>query len=193
MKNIPPVWYWYVARPNEIFVDLDSNAAISRALSVVRRALNAKRVGGPLNYLPIESVWLYRSQAKGHAHLIIVLKSPMEMQTRQMWALWMGGDPLRVAYVLERYRRCGKGDLLASRVQYGFREFDEYCECKEKHKPKHVTEKCSALFRILRVHHSDDYFPRNRDKKKRKPVRFAWGRIPLTNLKRWRVSAERRG
>jgi len=188
-------WFWYVARRNEIFLDLDSGRSITRALSVLRRALRVRpNAKTPINKLDVESVWLYPSSARNHAHLIIVLKNPMAFHQRIAWSLWMGGDQLRAAYVMERERvmrfppypeTFSGSELLAVRMPYGFRSPDSMCMCKEKHKPKWVTEACPALKEILGDHRSDDYFPRNRDKVRRPPVRFAWGKVPLVNLKNW--------
>jgi len=196
-------WYWYVAKPNEIFLDLDSGPSITRALSVLRRALSVTpSAKTPLNKLDIESVWLYPSVEPKHAHLIVVLKDAMEFYRRVAWSLWMGGDQLRAAYVMEREARvswegflpsvCTFGnpsELLAVRKAYGWRTPDATCGCKAKHKPKPVTDRCPALMEILGEHRSDDYFPRNRDKVRRPPVRFAWGKVPLSNLRAWRSNA----
>lgn len=201
-------WFWYVARPNEIFVDLDSPAATTRALSVLRRALNVKRTAKtPLLKLGILGVWLYPSEAEGHSHLIVVLKNNLSFIDRTAWSLWLGTDQIRAAYVMERFLSfaCRNDasipdgwvdsvidnpsfptELLSVRHEYGFRKPDTFCFCKEKHKKKHVTDKCSALVAILGDMRSADYFPRNRDRVKREPIRPPWGEISKTNLKRWR-------
>lgn len=192
-------WYWYVAKSNEIFLDLDSGRSITRALSVLRRTLSSPLYGCrhprvAMNRLEVSSVWMYPSVDPKHAHLIVVLRCPLPLRVRVAWGLWMGGDQLRAAYVLERERhlRGAGGDpceLLATRAPYGFRAPDDSCSCMEKHKPKSVTDSCPALTRILGDHRSDDYFPRNKDRVRRPPVRFAWGRIPLSNLRAWRSNA----
>lgn len=199
-KAAPRPTWWYVARPNEIFVDLDSGGAISRALSVVRRALLVKPgAKTPLNKLPIESVWLYPSETEGHAHLILKLKENLHTLEKISWSLWMGTDQIRAAYVIERLDALTDDlkfleehsdiptDLIATREEYEFRKPDTFCFCKDKHKKKSVTDKCDALERILGSHRSDDYFPRNRDTKERDAVRFPWGKVPLTNLRKWSV------
>lgn len=184
-------WCWYISQANEMFLDLDSGRAVSRALSVLRRAL---RNNVSWNKLPVKSVWLYPSVEPRHAHLVIVLKQPLPFYERVAWSLWMGTDRLRSAYVMERYRWgnkllpfSGEAELLSVLKPYGFRKPDAVCDCKEKHKKKSVTDKCSAMKLLLGEQRSADYFPRAKDRKKRKPVRFAWGRIPLTNIKEWRV------
>lgn len=198
----PRDWYWYVARENEIFLDLDSGRAITRALSVLRRALSVRpNAKSPINRLDVKSIWLYPSLEPKHAHLIIELNNPLGLMRRVAWALWMGGDQLRAAYVMERFAAQSDSypfqgmepaaELLAVRKPYGWRFHDDICECPTKHKAKRVTEKCPALRRILGSHRSDDYFPRNRDKVRRPPVRFAWGEIPLSKLKSWRSNAGR--
>lgn len=192
------MWYWYVAKPNEIFLDLDSGRAITRALSVLRRALNVKpSAKAPICKLPIKSVWMYQSVSGGnHVHLIVVTDPAIHQNFHRKvaWSLWMGADQLRAAYVMQRFEWMFDPDcdasplgyeLLATHRPYGFRKPDAVCRCKEKHKPKHVTDKCPVLIQLLGNARSHDYFPRNRDRVRRAPVRFAWGQVPLSNLKRW--------
>lgn len=204
-------WYWYVARSNEIFVDLDSRRALSRALAVLRRAVTREsklrqaagtdrfRLGGdnlrtvhenypPFeNLLSVDSAFVYPSPTKNHVHLIVVLKDSLPIKLRACWALWMGGDQLRAAYVLERARHGLQAvELLTARKPYvDFRPFDDVCGCKEKHKRSSVTEKCEAMNRLLGIHRSADYFPRNKDRKRRAPLKVAWGRLPKRLLMDW--------
>src|SRR5215831_8869816 len=134
--------YWYAAQPDEIFLDLDSNRATARALSVLRLALRRR-------HLRIESVWLYSTPTRGHAHLIIQLKEAMDFHTRMAWSLWMGNDRLRVAYVLERQRRgIRNADLLISTERY-YRTPNAFCRYRKKHKDSKVTSKCPAMEHLL--------------------------------------------
>lgn len=181
--------FWYAARDNEIFVDLDNPRALTRALSVLRRALRRK-VGSltPLESLLVESVWLYPSSSEGHFHLVIVLRRDMCFYKRVAWSLWLATDRIRAAYVLMRYMHTygSRHEILVSKKPYGFRRHDALCQCEGKHKSKAVTDRCPALADLLGNHRSDDYFPRNRDQKRYPPARFQFGEIPISRLRGWR-------
>lgn len=177
--------YWYTARTNEIFLDLDSRRALRRALSVLHVAVRRKR-------LRLASVWLYKTAQKNHFHMIVVLKTNYTAP-RLAWSLWMGNDRLRAAYVLARMFdgnvMQGAGDLLVTKTPY-HRKPDFKCQCSGKHKPESVTRECPALRHFLGASHSADYFartgPMNPDRGK---TRFRWGRIPLQQIRNWRANA----
>jgi hypothetical protein len=171
--------YWYTARQNEIFLDLDSTRATARALSVLRAAVRKRD-------LQIESLWLYPTPGKHHAHMIIVLKDPMAWLSRMAWSLWLGNDRLRVAYVLERRLWVPEqnGDLLVTKKPY-YREWDQMCRCQKKHKPKAVTSKCHAMSILLGNQRSADYFTRTGKAPTRKKIRVPWGRVSLRQIRNW--------
>jgi hypothetical protein len=170
--------YWYASQPNEIFLDLDSNRATARALSVLRLAIRKKD-------LPVRQVWLYGTPTAHHAHMIIVLRDPMPWLTRLAWSLWLGNDRLRAAYVLERSRWVdGKQDLLVTKTPY-YREWDQVCKCRKKHKAKEVTDKCYAMGILLGNQRSADYFTRTGKAPPRRKIRVPWGRVSLKQIKNW--------
>jgi len=176
--------YWYSARDNEIFLDLDSHRAISRALSVLRMAI----VNGDMK---VSGIWLYGTPTPGHAHMIIALKKDMDWMTRLSWSIWMGNDRLRVAYILERENRgLVHSDLLISKTQYEWREPDAQCGCTEKHKQPRVTSKCPAMNALLGLEASADYFTRTGKAPPRRKIRIPWGRIRVEDLKAWRSRYE---
>ena len=184
-----PTNYWYVSRPNEIFLDLDSLKSVTRAFAVIRRAMNQQLPIKENSFrcrLDIKSVWFYCSSPKHH-HVIIVLNEPLPFVQRVAWSLWMGGDQIRAAYVLERHRNgFDEAELLVTRQVYGFRKPDCECYCTGKHKSDEVTSQCPALIWVLGEHRSADYFPRNHDRVKRAPVFFAYGKVSKTKIARWK-------
>lgn len=178
--------YWYAARPNEIFLDLDSTRALARAMNVLRRILN-KPMPAPAwgNGLHIEAVYHYPT-SKTHHHLIIVTGREHSYVMKTEWALWMGTDRIRAVYSLERGRReLPIQDLLVSKEPY-YRTPDAFCECKGKHKPHKVTRACPALEHLLGSHKDADYFPRNTDRKKRPPLFVPVGRVSLSSIRKWK-------
>ncbi len=176
---MPHCWNWYVSRPNEIFVDLDSKRATTRAFSVLRRGM-IRRV------LEVDSIWLYPSEAANHSHLIICLKGSMDALQRALWALWMGSDRIRGVYVIERLRHMViAADVFSTRSLFEFRPPDDMCFCLDKHKKKSITDHCPAMERLLMDQRSADYFPRNTDRKKRRPLQVAWGRVSKASVLEW--------
>lgn len=177
MKDVKN-WFWYVAKENEIFCDLDSRRAVARALNVLRRAMRRKQ-------LDVVAIYFYPSVS--NYHLIVILKQPMERLWRVHWSLWMGSDRLRAVYTLERYRRgVEAADVLSTRKQFDFRFQDDCCDCKDKHKAKRVTDHCPAMKRLMLDERSGDYFPRNLDRKEREePLMVPWGIVPKRLLKEY--------
>ena len=176
----PHMNYWYSARDNEIFLDLDSNRATARALSVLRLAIVKK-------HLDVGAIWLYGTPTRGHAHMIIELKQRVEWGTRLSWSIWMGNDRLRVAYILERFQRgVPHQDLLIAKQSYEFRGPDAVCECEEKHKQPRITSKCPAMKLLLGHAANADYFTRTGKAPPRRKIRIPWGRVLIKDLKRWR-------
>lgn len=170
--------YWYASQSNEIFLDLDSNRATARALSVLRLAIRKD--------LPVREVWLYGTRKAHHAHMIIVLKKDMPFMTRMAWALWLGNDRLRTAYVIERALHVAPScsDLLVTKRPY-YRAWDSRCQCRKKHKPKAVTDKCPAMGMFLGNQRSADYFTRTGKAPPRKKIRVPWGKVSLKQIRNW--------
>jgi hypothetical protein len=171
------VWYWYIARGNEIFLDLDSPAKASRAISKLRRTLRRKM-------LPIKAVYFYRSLSRGKYHLIIILSRSMPAGARALWAVWLGSDVVRGLYTLERLRRGIKAaDLLIVVKPFEFRASDFKCRCPAKHKARRITDHCPIMAYIHGHERTADYFSRNLDRKVRKrgPV-IPIGRVPLSRI-----------
>lgn len=181
-----PENFWYSARANEIFLDLDSYVALRRAMTVLSVAIRGKK-------LKVKTVWLFES-SPSHYHVIVELSEGLTMLSRLAWSLWMGNDRLRVAYVIERFAAALEHtDLLVSSKPY-HRPADASCTCKKKHKPKNVTDRCPAMARLLGNARSADYFARTGPQglvKKR--MRVPWGRVSVKQIHQWREVRKRAG
>lgn len=185
--------YWYVARWNEMFLDLDSRRALRRAVSVLLVAIKTDK-------LPVAGVFLYRTKQRGHYHMVVTLRCKAPVWTLKMaWLLWMGNDRLRMAYILARWNDArvpvmvdrDRGDLLVSSKPY-FRPPDAKCGCKEKHKDDSVTNKCPAMRKLLGRARAADYFARTGERRlKPLRVRVPWGSVPVSKLKGWLKDAKR--
>ena len=173
--------YWYDARPNEIFLDLDSRRSLNRAINVLRLAMTDR---SKKPKLPIKNLYIYPSATAGHAHVIIELGGPLRV-SKHAWGAWLGNDRLRLAYVLGRQDILGGGDLLISKQQY-YRAADAVCQCRSKHKDPKVTDACPAMVRLLGSHRSADYFYRTGATKPIGKIRIPWGRISKRQLREWK-------
>lgn len=171
-------WYWYAAKDNEIFLDLDSRARAGYAFQRLRRAIRQQA-------LDVDSVYFYRSQSKNKFHMIVVLRSPMDAMRRTRWAAYMGSDIVRCLYTQERIARgLMWPDILITRREY-FRSPDAFCFCAEKHKARRITQNCMVMRGCHGIEAGAVYFAKNKDRKKRDRFRLPVGRqISLTQIAR---------
>lgn len=177
--------YWYAARPDEIFLDLDSRRALMRCMKVLRAA-KMELLGSK-----VRAVFHYPTGRKGHCHVVIVLRNSISDKARAIVALWLGSDRLRTCYVMariwsmehDRYEVVAPDLLIASREYH--RVPDGRCECKGKHKERHITDNCPALLDFLGTARSKDFFPRA-GKQKLQPLRIPIGAVPLSLIRRWK-------
>lgn len=175
--------YWYSARPRELFLDLDSNRATSRALSVIRAdLLKDGRLG-------IQRVFIYRTQSVDHAHMVLKLGHALTPIQRVGWGLWMGSDKLRAAFTLARLQKTyglQHVDLLVGDERY-HRKPDATCECTNtKHKVKEVTDACPAMKQLMAGWRSLDYYTRVGGPTPKRKIRVPWGEVDLEQIKEWR-------
>ena len=133
------VWRWYSQRPDEVLMDMDSPAAVYRAL---RRM--------PMLPFRVVSRALYPSYSPGHYHMVLRLSNQVTAVTavqRAAVALWLGSDSQRVAQDLMRLEECARPILITSVPWPDFwRQPDGYCQCASKH----VDDSDCAMLRNLR-------------------------------------------
>lgn len=77
-----------VAKPTELFLDLDSVEAKRRAEELVDLAVEK-------SLIPFESVEWLRSSTEGHFHAVVTLKEPMPIRERVLWQALLGSDQKR--------------------------------------------------------------------------------------------------
>jgi hypothetical protein len=149
-------WYWYVSRPNELFLDLDNQRAVLFALEKLER-------NNP-DYLAVRDRYLYESGTPGHYHLIVRVYGSMPAMERAIWELYLGSDIRRQEYVMMRLQRGLDGlpltsaDFLITPEPYGFRKPDLECDCEGKHKEKRITDDCPVMQVLLEDQRSAVYF-----------------------------------
>lgn len=126
---------WYIARPNELLLDLDA-PKLAEALPAVERMRRRVREAIAAGALHVESVAVGRSGwRRGNAHAIVTLSKPYPPLQRLTWQLALGSDVGRAA---KDFRRLAIGHafpslLITRREISGAREPDNVCACSSKH------------------------------------------------------------
>jgi hypothetical protein len=128
--------YWYVARPNELFIDTDNvHRSIKHAKSRLQGAIESQR-------LDVDYVMSHHSRNKNHLHTIITLKNPITNVERYVWEIMLHGDIYRACCnIMRSATGVPSPDILISPFhrfcisQYGktMRLCDDSCTCESKH------------------------------------------------------------
>jgi hypothetical protein len=153
--------YWYVARPNELFLDIDN---VSKSIKHARSRLQGAIECGNLN---VEHIMQRPSKSKNHLHVIVTLKDQQFLgPAKYAWEVVLHGDIYRACCNILRWHRSIPGtDILISQ-HYFFsnpsneqaaklkppfivyqRNADDKCDCTEKHKAS-VMKDCPAAKRL---------------------------------------------
>lgn len=138
-------WSWYVARNTELMLDLDGTAPGASSLGPTRIRLEAARA-----ILDPEAAYIYRSGTRGHFHVVLVLREPMEAAERFVWEMQLRGDLYRGRCNIMRSLRFHPSPalLIAPRDWTGFyRAPDDRCVCPGKHDFQTFV-KCPAAVRL---------------------------------------------
>jgi hypothetical protein len=86
------IWTWYVARDDELMLDIDGKASGSN-LGPMRVRLDAALRSGLLKLRG--PVFVYRSKTAHHYHVILRLAGPMEPARRFTWEMQLRSDAYR--------------------------------------------------------------------------------------------------
>ena len=135
-------WYWYVARDNELFIDLDR---YKESINHIRRRLQGAIEYGALN---VENVHLFLSLRHNHRHLVVILKKPLQNRYEAFaWEMLLHSDIYRTAANIMRYsRNVPSSDILISRKLL-HRQSDDTCKCEAKHN-RAAMETCAAAIAL---------------------------------------------
>lgn len=133
--------FWYVARPNEIFIDTDH---VSRSIKhTCKRLLGAIKCAR-LNVVKIES---HNSTSEDHVHMIISLGERMGQVERAVWALVLHSDIYRAACTIMRsLDGVPAPDILITPHRFD-RAPDDVCNCVWKHDAV-TMQKCPAAIKL---------------------------------------------
>lgn len=143
--------YWYVARPNELFLDIDN---VSRSIKHARSRLQGAIECGKLN---VSHVMQRPSKSKDHLHVIITLgnSKPKSITENAVWEIVLHGDIYRGCCTIMRVRRGMQAPSILISPWATFadlhadnrRPADDKCECENKHNAT-AMETCPAAIRL---------------------------------------------
>ena len=151
--------FWYVARPNELFLDIDN---ASRSLKHARARLQGAIECGKLD---VAYLVQHPSKSKDHIHVIVTLVKEIANFDRIAWEVILHGDLYRGCCNLMRLSNAipafdvlispfsdfGWSGKLADEIN-GYTEFadrfpDAQCNCKSKHNAA-TMQNCPAAIRL---------------------------------------------
>ena len=140
--------YWYVARPNELFIDTDK---MSRSLAHTKARLQGAIECGKLD---VAYVMQRPSTRPDHCHTIITLKHEMYWLDRYVWEMMLHGDIYRgFCNIMRSHSNILNADILISphgsfyAKNGNTRIYDDSCDCKTKHNSA-TMQTCPAAIRL---------------------------------------------
>lgn len=143
--------FWYVSRPNEIFIDTDN---YKRSMKHTARRLLGAVKSGRLNVYRVEQ---HESSSPDHVHTLITLNGPMEPIERYIWAMILHSDIYRTASTIMRYLQgTSAPDVFITPLRFN-RAPDDVCCCFVKHKAE-VMQKCPAAIRLRGMNRVQGFF-----------------------------------
>lgn len=150
-------WYWYVARDNELLLDID-NFTDKIRLHASMRLQGAIEYG----YLSVKSLIVYPSSSikhgNRHVHIHIVLEHDMEEIQRYVWEVMLRSDIYRACSNIMRSRNgIYSPDLLISRQRWINRLPDAVCTCEGKHTAA-VMQSCQAAIKLRGEQRTQGFF-----------------------------------
>ena len=136
------MWYWYIARRNELFLDIDQP---DRVINHLRRRLQGAIESGKLD---VRCVYRQRSQSGNREHIIVTLNRELSDIERYVWEIVLRSDLYRGCNnIMRALHRVGAPDVFISRQDsYFFRPPDATCNCRGKHK-SNVMEHCPVAIK----------------------------------------------
>jgi hypothetical protein len=174
------MWYWYKSRRTELFLDYDAQWKLFQGLLALRRAIVQR-------LLRVENWWIESSLNKEHYHVVVVLREEMSDIERTAWEIRLWSDIGRATWDMMRIARTGdKTGILIRKAPLGqgFRDPDATCDCQCN---KHITfedrKNCEALQSLQIGEPVSQFFPVNRDRKRRKKLPyFKYGKQSVSQL-----------
>lgn len=133
-------YYWYVARENELFCDLDLTDKTLKRLLLARARLRGAKESGALNW---EEFTFYQSLTPYHYHLMVKTHVSLDPYARILWESRFCDDMYRNNMNFARLQVGGRSWSLLitpiARSNY-WRPCDFSCACPKKHKADVMAE-----------------------------------------------------
>lgn len=159
--------YWYVARPNELFLDIDN---VSKSIRHARARLQGAIECGKLD---VAHVMQRPSRSKDHLHAIVILNRSICYIERCVWEVILHGDIYRgCSNLMRAFNNVAAYDILISpwpcfnfqdekdddrNLTYKQRDHDDFCNCPTKHTAA-VMLACPAAKRLRGEMHAVGFF-----------------------------------
>jgi hypothetical protein len=138
------VWYWYIAREDELLLDLDRPERKLLDGSTFLDTFFWGRLSGAIHDRkltlagkPTDSTVLVKSATPNHMHIYIRLDGKLPLFERMAWQLWLGSDLYRGRADLMRAARGHPHPSLLIEPQIItalWRKPDDQCLCARKHR-----------------------------------------------------------
>jgi hypothetical protein len=156
--------YWYVARANELFLDIDN---VSRSIKHAKSRLQGAIECGKLD---VAYVMSRPSKTKNHVHTIVTLKDDMMPIEKSIWEIILHGDIYRGCCGAMRaiYFHTSPDVLISPgsffetawenpELPVVFRRSDDGCNCPTKHN-RATMETCPAAKRLRGINRAVGFF-----------------------------------
>jgi len=147
-------WYWYVARADELMVDLDSQTLLEIAL---------KRLANPdIELPPVQTLFVAKSFSEGHFHMVVRLNGEYPAVRRMVFQLYLFDHVYRSVKNFTRLLDCSpapcllitpynwqsSGSSINGKVRF-WRQPDALCHCLiQRHKSPKAIVKCPAHIKL---------------------------------------------
>lgn len=149
--------YWYIARNDELMVDIDCKPGQPPAKLLLSRSRLMGGMGAGL--LNVKQWGIFYSETVNHYHVIVQLASDLPIVERCAWESRLLDDPYRRDMNLARALYGVTGSLLITPQRHkGFyREPDYVCSCRAKHTAE-VMGLCPVAERVRGAAKIADYY-----------------------------------
>jgi hypothetical protein len=134
--------YWYVARSNELLIDMDKPE---------RSCLHfLRRLGGALEYkkFALQRMEIHHSSSGSHLHILLTLENHFMCEVeRVVWSIVLHSDIYRgCSTIMRLIHGVDAADLLITPFKFE-RQPDDVCECIGKHDAE-TMKNCPAGIRL---------------------------------------------
>lgn len=128
------MYFWYIAKPSELFCDLDLTDKTKQRLLLARARLRGAKKSGRLSW---EKYYFYQSHSRFHYHLMVKLSTDLPDGEANLWESRFCDDLYRNNLNRARNLQTGRSwSLLISPVERRsyWRPADYTCDCPGKHR-----------------------------------------------------------